>query len=137
MNSKQLEYFFKKYEIPEVMVEDYLKDWDEVKHEKIEDLKDLINRYEISSARTAWSEAKNEYLFSRLYLSNKVLNICDELSKAIGSYLIDVESVYDRNYPHGERKRVSESIEKNNLIIDRALVELRIQMIEEIGVGNY
>ena len=137
INSKQLEYFFNKYEIPEVMVEEYIVNWDQTKLERLQDLKDFINRYEIGNARSAWIDAKNEYLLSRLYLSNEVIEICDNMSRAIGSYLIDVESIYDRDFPHEERKRVSESIQKNELIIDTSILKLREQMIEEIGVGNY
>lgn len=135
MNSKQLKYFFEKQDILEVMVGEYLKNWDEDKKEKVQNLEDFMKRYEIDSARLALNDAKNEYLISRLYLSNKVIDICNDLVKAISSNLIDVEYYCDREYPMEDKKMLRDSIEDNNLIINKSLAELREKMIEEIGVG--
>jgi hypothetical protein len=136
-NAKELEHSLKARGLSQVKIEQFVESWDNEKEHKVDELKEYIQSFEIRSAMDAATAVSNKYLISRLYLSDEVSTICETLTKAIRGYNFDLENFYDKNYPIEERRRVRESMSKNETQIEQSLQELKEQMQKELSVGYY
>jgi hypothetical protein len=136
-SAKELEHSLKTKGLPQVKIDYFVDSWDNDKEYKFDELKEYIKNFEVISAKDAATAASNKYLISRLYLSDEVSTVCETLTIAIRGYNLDLENIYDKDYPMEERRRVRESMSKNQAQIEQSLKELKEQMQKELSVGYY
>lgn len=102
--------------------------WDEDKEASIRQMKEYLYVIEISKARTSLIEAKNFYILSELYLSDKISRTCQEVFKNLAYILTETE--YPEPGSHNVRQGFIE-------VLDQHLDEIRKEMKKELGKSYY
>lgn len=136
-SGKELEYALRNKGIPEVKIEYYVEGWNSYKSTKIDDLKMYIQFFEINEAKLAFSESKDKFHNSRLYLSEKVTEICHKTTEVMWNLIVDLELVLDKDIIGYDKSKFRKSYEINKKELNELLLNLQIEMQKEISVGYY
>ncbi|MEC0229041.1 hypothetical protein [Paenibacillus alba] len=136
-NFEELKYYFEKNEIPLASVKFILDKWDDNRSSSAEEMKAFYDQWFVGKAIRSYSDAKNEYLLSRLYLSDEVTQICDKLSFIIGTYCANLELFYDKNFPTQEKSAIAKELRRAEEEITSLIESLKIAMQKEMAIGYY
>lgn len=112
-----------------------INEWDDSKKELLQVLYKEIRNKEMNEARQAIIEAKNQFLFSRLYLSDEIAASLDELTKAMLHYLIDKEYVMYESGP--EKVEASKALRSSQEKISDLMDLVKKIMQDELKIGYY
>lgn len=138
MGERELGYALKKnYDLPDVAIEKFTKDWDDKKKSKDDELKKFLDRWEIQQARNSISDAKNEFLTSRLFISDEVNTTLEELVPPLVRYVFNAECLRNPDFPHENRKALAGEMQQDDLLIKTLIVKLKLQMQSELKKGYY
>lgn len=136
-NANELEYSLKNLGVPEIKIHQFTEEWDKYKSTKIEDLRAYIQFFEIHQAKIAFWEARDKFRTSKLYLSDKVSAVCEELTKTIWHLIVDIECIFDKEFDIKEKHEYRRSFQENQKKITDLMEELLTEMKLEISIGYY
>lgn len=126
---RQLETYLSSYKLPEDKIEDILTKWMQEDRERISsEIINLVFEAELSRSREAYSNAKNEFLLNRIYLSSGVTELIEELNKRLYNILFAI-NVFSNNKFQNEDEIHGD--------IMNSIIELTRIMKQELGVGYY
>ncbi|MBU7316067.1 hypothetical protein [Paenibacillus oleatilyticus] len=136
-NSSELEYSLKNMGVPDIQIQKFSIGWDQSKYTLIDDLRSYVHFFEILQAKLAFQEARDKFHESKLYLSEKISGICDELIITIWHYIIDIEYIFDKDSNGPERAAHRRLYQEKEERMTELMDELLKEMKEEISVGYY
>lgn len=127
-NREDLENYLKEKNVVQGKKNELLSLWDADKDRGIKKMKKYLRLLEIHQAKLTFHEAKNYFLMSELYLSERVSNQFTILLGFVGQYLTTVE------YPYGVNVADRSSLE--HAIIENSNI-LKQLMYDELTVSYY
>lgn len=110
--------------------------WDNRKNELINDLKKIIRITNFNRAQIAIEDANNHFLFSRLYLSDELAEVLENLTRIISSYMVDVEYTVYGDDPETD-KLTAKSLMLMQDRISQLLNSAKKTMQVELKIGYY
>ncbi len=103
----------------------------------VDEFSKLMDRIRVNMADEQQKKAHNEWIYSKLYLSENVDELCSELSNLLWQVCWDLHTYYDQNVPGQDKVEPMKSIKENNEKISSLLVELKNEMQKELSIGYY
>ncbi|MBB3109115.1 Sec-independent protein translocase protein TatA [Paenibacillus phyllosphaerae] len=136
-SSKELEYSLKAKGIPDIKVEDFINDWDQVRSVRIKELNEYIRHFEFQENMEKFVIARNKFSRSKLFLSEEVISICEELNKAIRQYLYVTQDLLNGEVEPRDRGELRQKYLEGEENIPKIIMSLETQMKKELTVGDY
>ncbi|WP_405130547.1 hypothetical protein MHB43_23765 [Paenibacillus sp. FSL H8-0317] len=130
---------FDEYNIGDTDKNPILDNWDKRHNDDsvISNLKYVMNRTHVNVAKDYQRKAQNEFYYSKLYLSEKVDEICYELSNCLRFVITDIEVYHCGTKDSRVLSEAMRNINSNNQRISVLFRDLKLTMQEELSIGYY
>ncbi|WP_169083267.1 hypothetical protein [Paenibacillus sp. PL91] len=126
----ELENYLRRFSLEESQLLHFLEEWSrsDDKKEIADKISDFLFDLELIRSRTAFNNAKNEFLLNRIYLSAGVTLIVERLTNELNNVLFTIDFFSNNKFDNQE--------EIHNTIM-ASINELTDLMKSELGIGYY
>lgn len=116
----------------------YMSNWDfPERRETAKEVQKLYDTLELAKAKRDAIKTHNEHLYSRLYLSEPVSNICGNISLRLRQVCDDLDEIFNDEIPGRDRVEVRKGITTKLDLINEEMLQLKSHMQKELSIGYY
>ncbi|WP_440960437.1 hypothetical protein ACN6KS_21305 [Paenibacillus nitricinens] len=137
-NAEELKKYLLENDVIEEKMIYFLNNWEfSERRETAKEIQKLYNNIEIMKARKEVIKTHNEHLYSRLYLSDTVSDICGRLSTGLRQICNDLEEIFNDEIPNRDKVDVRRELNAKLDRVSEEMIELKEHMQKELAIGYY